>query len=250
MHNFYLSPFTLHHYLQLHRTVVGAKDIAVNLGVDYAWLQAVAYNKVVNAPANVLLTCLETVGPPGVLYGVGIFPTEGVGEAACQQICECLALLVAETGTHVVGLGVFKVYLLVGHIQVATKDDRFDGIKTHQVFAEVILPRHAVLQTTKTILRVRRITADKIEVLHLECYNATFVVVQVNANAVSYVNGLVLSEDSGTRIAFLVSIVPVTLIAGELHVNLSCLKFGFLQTKEISVHLFEDVAEAFDLTGA
>ena len=50
-------------------------------------------------------------------------------------------------------------------------------------------------------------------------------------------------------IAFLVGIVPVGLIALKREVELTGLHLCFLQTKEISVHLSEDVAEAFALAG-
>ena len=51
---------------QLHRAVVGAHDLRVNLRVLQLLLQALRYAEVVDAPPRILGPGAEAVGPPGV----------------------------------------------------------------------------------------------------------------------------------------------------------------------------------------
>ena len=56
-------------------------------------------------------------------------------------------------------------------------------------------------------------------------------------------------EDGSTRVALLLGIVPITLVALELQVKLSCLHLRFLQTEEIGIQLTEHLTEALALAG-
>ena len=60
-------------------------------------------------------------------------------------------------------------------------------------------------------------------------------VVLININTVGDVQRLMLSVDSGTRIAFLVSVIPVRFITRQAEVELSRLHLRLLKTEEISV---------------
>ena len=115
-----------------------------------------------------------------------------------------------------VGLGVLDINLLVGHVQVATQDDGLLLVELLQVLTEVILPRHAVVQAFQAVLRVGRVAANQIELLHFQRQHTAFMVVEVDADAPLHADGLVAGKDGCARIAFLVGVVPVAVVAGEL----------------------------------
>ena len=77
-------------------TVVAAEDVGKDAGISNVRHQAVADDEIVDAPADVLLTGLEAIGPPGILNLVRIEGAEGVLEAAGQKTAEGVALLVGE----------------------------------------------------------------------------------------------------------------------------------------------------------
>ena len=70
---------------------------------------------------------------------------ECVGKAAGEECGEFSALFVGETWVLVVGLGIFEVYLLMGHVEVAAEDDGFLVVQLLYVAQEGIFPFHAVL---------------------------------------------------------------------------------------------------------
>ena len=57
--------------LQTYRTMVRAEDIAVNGSGGDSLRQTVGYHEVVDAPAGIVLPCLEHIAPPGVAAGGG-----------------------------------------------------------------------------------------------------------------------------------------------------------------------------------
>ena len=227
--------------------MVAAQDLRMDEGILQTVAKTVGDDKIVYAPACVLLTGLETVGPPGVFHLVRILIAERVGKSAGEQVAELLTLLVGKSGIMTVCLRILDVYLLVGHIQVATEDDGFLLIKTLQIGAESILPCHTVVQTFQTVLRVRRIAADKEEIRHLQRDDATLMVVLVDTDAITDAYWLMLREDSRARIALLVGIVPKRLVTFERKVKLSLLHLRLLKAEEVSIQLTENIAEALAL---
>ena len=65
------------------------------------------------------------------------------------------------------GLSESDIDLFMSHIQVATDNHRFLGIKTLEIMTESILPLHTVLQPFESILRVGSIAGHQIEIVHL-----------------------------------------------------------------------------------
>ena len=112
---------------------------------------------------------------------------------------------------------------------------------------EGILPRHAILKTFQTVLRVWRVTTDKEKVLHLERDDTPLMVVQVDADAITHAEWLVLGVDGRTRVAFLIGIVPERLITLEREIELSSLHLRLLKTEEIGIQLTEYLTEALAL---
>ena len=227
--------------------MVAAKDLRMDDGIVQTVSQTVGDDKVVDAPASITLTGLETVGPPRIFHFIGIFITESVSKSASQQIGELFTLLVCEASIATVGRGILNVYLLMGHVQVATEDDGFLLVEAFQIGTEGILPRHAILKTFQTVLRVWRITANKEKVLHLERDDTPLMVVQVDADAIIDAEWLVLVLDGRTRVAFLIGIVPERLITLKREIELSSLHLRLLKTEEVGIKLTEYLTEALGL---
>ena len=132
--------------------MVATHNLGVYLGFCHLGGEALGDEEVVDAPPSVLLTGAEAVGPPAVGHLVGVQTAEGVDKATVEQTGHGLALLVGKSGVAAVGLGILEVYLLVGHIHVATDDDGLVGVEAEQIVLEVALPLHAVVQTAQLVL--------------------------------------------------------------------------------------------------
>ena len=70
---------------QRHRTVVGAGDVRQDIRLSDPVLNAVGDQKIVDAPARVLGSGLEAVGPPGVENFFGVQMPEAVRKSGCQK---------------------------------------------------------------------------------------------------------------------------------------------------------------------
>ena len=212
--------------------------------------QTVRDDKVVDAPTGILLTSLEPVRPPRVFHLLRILVAEGVRKTAGQQVAELFAFLVSEAGIMTVGLRILDVYLLVGHVQIAAEDDGLLLIQAFQVIAKVSLPRHAVVQTLQTVLRIGGIATHQEEVFHLQRHHPTLVIVHLDADAVGHTLRLMLREDGCATVAFLLGIVPIALIALESQIQLSLLHLRLLQTEEVGIKRLEYLTETLALAGS
>src|SRR5680860_542764 len=93
-------------------------------GSGQMWLQRLADQEIVDPPAHVPLSRLRHHVPPGVRLGcVRMQVAERVDKAVIQEILKPLALLVREAVRAMVLIWSGEVDLLVGDIEVATKDD-------------------------------------------------------------------------------------------------------------------------------
>ena len=231
--------------------VVRTEDIGEDGGVFNAVGEAVADDVVVDAPAGILLPRLEAVGPVGVGFdGFRVKVTESVSEPRFKEFRELSSFLVGEACTEMVGGRVSKVNFLVRHVQVAADNHRFLCVKPFDIGTEGVFPSHAIVQASQFLLRVRHIDRDEEEVRHFKRDNTTFVVMFLNAETIGDVQRFLFAEDRRAGITFLFSRVPIRMPAGELHVQLTGLHFGFLQTEEVGVKPSENFAETFLVTGA
>ena len=153
---------------------------------------------------------------------------ESVDEACIQKLLQLAALFVSEARIAAVGLGVLQVDLLVRYIEIPADDDGLLRIQPLEVRAEGVFPRHAVVEATEVILRIRRVHCDEVEVGILEGDDATLLVVLLDADAVADAERLMTGIDSGTRIAFLHGIVPVADVAGQVGIKLTRLHLRLL----------------------
>lgn len=118
------------------------------------------------------------------------------------------------------------------HIQVATHHHGFLGVERQQILAKGIVPRHAVVESAQAILRVGGVHGDKVELRHFEGDDTAFVVVLLNAKAISHAQWLVTRKNGCARIAFLFGRIPIRLITLKRHVELMGLHLCLLQTKK------------------
>ena len=73
-------------------------------------------------------------------------------------------------------------------------------------------------------------------------------IVQVDTYTQFHAKWLMFSVDGRSRIAFLISIVPIALIAIKLQIQLSGLHFCLLQTEKVSIQLLEYLTKSLTLT--
>ena len=138
----------------------------------------------------------------------------------------------------------------MSHIQVATYDDRFLAVQLLQETAEIIVPRHAVVQSLESVLRVGCVNRYKVKIFHFQRDDSSFVVVLVNAQTVGNRQRLVACKDSRARVSFFLGIIPVRGITLKAQVKLSGLHFGFLQAEKVGIQLVKSITETFIATGA
>ena len=144
-----MDAFNDHFY----RTMVTSKDVGMDGSRLKMFLQSVGYKEIVNTPPRVLLSGTEAVGPPRVgFFQVRIEISEGICKSTLQQKGHLVAFFIGKTCIATIGLGVLEVYFLMGYIHVPTDNDRFDGIQLQYILSEVILPTHAVVQTSQFVL--------------------------------------------------------------------------------------------------
>ena len=130
------------------------------------------------------------------------------------------------------------------HVHVATDEHRLLSVQPAEVFAERILPLHPVVQAPQAVLRIGRIDGDHEEVVVLERNDTPLMVMLLDTKAVSNAHGRVARENGGTRVAFLLGVVPIALIPVEGNVELSLLHLRFLQAEEVGVQRTEGFTKA------
>ena len=220
--------------------VVGAWDICVDFGIGQLLCEAFGDNKVVDAPAGVLFSGPEPVGPPGVdAFQIRVEMAEGVYKARFQHMGHFGTLLVGEACIFPVGLGILQINLFVGHIQISTVDDGFFLIKALYIVEKIILPFHAVIQSGKAVLGVGGVDGYQIEVRKFQGNHPSFMVVLFYADSAGHGQGFLFGKYGCSAVPFFLSIIPVLLITRQIQVNLSLLQFGFLQTEDIGIQFLK-----------
>ena len=97
--------------------MVGAVDLAVDRCGLNRILQPVGDEKIIDAPACVLVSRMEAVAPPGIrARKLGVPETEGVRKSGGKQLCEAFALFIGKAGVPAVRAGVLEVDFLMGNV--------------------------------------------------------------------------------------------------------------------------------------
>ena len=118
------------------------------------------------------------------------------------------------------------------HVHVAANHYGLGLRKLEQVFAEGVVPRHAVVEPRQTVLRVGSIYVYKIKRLGFQRDNPPFAVVFAYSQSVAYRKRFAAREYRRARISFLLSIVPIRLISVESYIYLAVLQFGSCRQKK------------------
>ena len=84
--------------------------------------ETVGDEEIVDTPPDVLLSCLEAVGPPRERLFFGMQVTERVGKTILEQLAELLSFFIGEARIAVVGLGVLQVDLFMCHVSWCRAD--------------------------------------------------------------------------------------------------------------------------------
>ena len=133
-----------------------------------------------------------------------------------------------------VGLWIFQINLLVGHIQIAAVDNGLAAVQRDQIVPQVILPLHAVVQPLQAVLGVWSVAAYQIEALVLQRNEASLVVMPVQVHAIGGGQRAVGGKDGGSGIALLFRGVPILQnTLPQRNVSLTALHFCLLQTEKV-----------------
>ena len=102
--------------------MVAAKVLRVDETVLHPVAKAVRAEKIVYAPAGVLLSGVEHIAPPAVSAGfIRIEQAEAVGKAGGEKLRHFAPLLVGEAGVAAVRLVVFEVDFIVSDIRITIR---------------------------------------------------------------------------------------------------------------------------------
>ena len=211
---------------------------------------AAGNDKVINAPARVLLPGVEAVAPPAVLHLIRVQQAEAVGKACVQQFGHLAALLIGKACTHVVGLVVFDVDLPVGHVQIAAQDHRLLRVQRQQVGPEGILPLHAVVQPLQAVLAVGGVAVHQIEPRVFQCQHPALVVVLLDADAHSHGQRHLTAPACRAGVALFLGRIGVLGVAVRGKVGLTGLHLGLLHREDVGVQLRKALGKAVGQAGA
>ena len=110
--------------------MVGTHDLVIDGSSRDLVSHPVGCQEIVDAPAGIILPCLEPVAPPGVgSRHIRVQMPEGIRKAGIQELAEALPFLVGEAGAATVGGRIFQVDLIVCYIQITADDDRFLAVQ-------------------------------------------------------------------------------------------------------------------------
>ena len=132
--------------------MIGTENIGVNICRNNLALQIFAHDKIVNAPTGILFARLEAITPPGIyLFHTRMLVTPGVYKARSQKLIEFSAFFVGKARIAAIGFGIFQVNFRMGHIEVATSNDRFFSLECTEIIAPCVIPLHTVIKTHNSL---------------------------------------------------------------------------------------------------
>ena len=225
--------------------MVGAGDFAVDRRGRDAVAQTVGDQKIVDAPADVLLPRAEAVAPPGICAGqLRIAKTKGVCKAARKQLREFPAFLVGKAGVPAVGFRILQVDFLMGDVQVAAEDHGSLRVKRAKIGAQRVLPRHTVVDALQAVLRIRRVAGQNVTIRVFQRDETSLMIQFGHAAAIAHGERLMPREDRCAGIALFLGRIPELMIALERERNLLRLRLRLLQTEKIRMQRRKHVRKA------
>ena len=137
----------------------------------------------------------------------------------------------------------------MGHVQVPAVHHRLFGVQFQEVFPQVVLPRHPVVQPCQLVLGIGRVAAHQKEILVLRRDDPSLMPVDILAKVVCHRQRLPSGENSRAGISGLVGAVPESVIALQLKLRLLRPHLRLLQTDDIRVRKGAEGQETFIQTG-
>ena len=221
----------------------------MNHGIVNLFPHPAGYQKIVNSPACILGSGLESVRPPGVFDFLRVEEAISVRKAAVQQLLEGLPLLNGVAGILLVCLGIFQVNCRGGDIQVAADDHGLLPIQPSQVIPEGFFPGQAVINSGQLLLGVWGIAGDQEKVWVFQGDQPPFGIQLRRANAVGHGKRGLFGKDSRAGVALFLGGIPELAVARGFQLNLPRLQFGFLQTEKVGVRFLKIIQKALGNTG-
>src|SRR3989339_619203 len=174
--------------------------------------------------------------------------TEGVYESCTDESVCSLAFLICEARVFVVVIWSSKIDLLVGNVEVATKNDRLLFLEFLQVLEKRWIPnRMTEFQSREIALGIGGIDVYEKRVFELHRDHTTFLewlaksifkFIRIGiGNIVHNGERLDLGKDRRACIARFLCRVPDLLILRQIYFCLTLLCFGLLQTQDVRLML-------------
>ncbi len=232
--------------------------IGVDVGGFYVFLDRLAHEEVIDAPADVAFAGAAPVAPPGVELGrVWIEDAEGVDKASVEEVLEAFTFFVGKAFFAFVWFWPREVELGVSHIQVPAEDHRLSLLEFLAMRQESRVPGVVTeIDPFQAILGIGGVDGDEVKVFILRRDDAAFgeavapsVVDKIFSfltfftQSIDYTQRFGLTKDRRARVAFFLSRVPVLFILFKVYLDLLFVGFGLLDTEHIWVMCFEKILQ-------
>ena len=144
-----------------------------------------------------------------------------------------------------VGVGVLEVYLLVCDVEVPTAHDRLLFGESGQEATVALVPQHALVEASQTVLRVRRVDIHEPVACELQGADATLVLCHGRSYLAHHLQGLLPAEDRRARVALALGEAPGLHVARDVKVHLPLLELGLLDGEDVCRAGVKDLGKAW-----
>jgi len=131
---------------QLHRAVIGAKDLAANPRSRDSLPELLRDPKVVDSPADVPLPRVTAISPPTVSAGASVELTKRIEKPGVNDLVQSRALFVGKSRVPPIRLGIRQIDFVVGTVDIATKNHRLASVQLLHVREECGIPLLPVVE--------------------------------------------------------------------------------------------------------
>ena len=138
----------------------------------------------------------------------------------------------------------------MGNVEIAAENNRLFLLKLRDVSSESVLPFHTVIDSFQSVLSVRNIFRNKIDIFKFKRDEPALCVKLLNSKTVADAKRFFFGEYRSAGVAFLFGIAPVLMVAVKLQHELTLLHFSLLKAENICVQLIKNVHKALVHTGS
>ena len=171
----------------------------MDLRILKLFFQGRGNKEIVDTPAGVLLSCTETVGPPGVnALFIRVKIAECINKATLKSSGKAGSLFIRKACIFAVGIRVLEIDLLMCHIKIATADHRFLLLQFQKISQKILFPFHTVFQTAELALGVGSIYSHKIILIEFQRDDTSFFIMLLYPDPVNCRQWLPLRKNGCT----------------------------------------------------